>query len=167
MARENAVICDSLGLTSIPSVKSFGATPIKYFFITGDAKNLNNIPMIGRNDFQGASAVTSLAISWSQVRSLEDEAFAEMPGLKTLVLSDNELQSLSAATFSGITSLRELDLSGNKHCAFDETMFTSIPNITVLVMGDMNLHMLKETFFNGLMSLRVLKLYSNNIRTMP
>ncbi|XP_052281349.1 leucine-rich repeat and fibronectin type-III domain-containing protein 5-like [Dreissena polymorpha] len=167
MARENAVICDSLGLTSIPSIQSFGGTPIKYLSITGDAKNLNNIPKICRNDFQGASAVTSMAISWSQVRSLEDEVFAEMPGLKTLALSDNELQSLSAATFSGITSLRQLDLSGNKHCSFDETMFTHIPNITVLVMGDMNLQTLKETFFESLMSLRVLKLYSNNIKTLP
>ncbi|KAH3843742.1 leucine-rich repeat and fibronectin type-III domain-containing protein 5-like [Dreissena polymorpha] len=163
---EFAVNCDFLKLTLIPSMVRFGLNPIKFISISGDANNLNNIPTIRKTDFQAVSRVTSLVISWSQVKTVEDGAFEKMADLKTLSLTDNELESLNATTFAGIPLLKELDLSGNRICKFDETIFNNIQSISVLNLGDMNLLFIREDFFNSLHSLRVLKLYTNHIKTV-
>lgn len=153
--------CAVSGWSSLPP----GPDASVYFlYMSGKPENLNSIDALRGSDFQNTPNLFSLAVSYSQVKTIESGAFSSLGNLHDLVLSNNEIQSLNAETFTGLSKLRTLDLSGNTNCRFDNSIFTHIGNIEELDLGNMNLRKIQPNMFNSLSKLNVLKLYMNGIK---
>ena len=52
-------------------------------------------------------------MSDNDLKSISASAFQSAPGLKVLILSNNQISQVHDGALSGLTELRTLDLSGN------------------------------------------------------
>lgn len=82
------------------------------------------IPVLNQKVFSGLKSVTKLQMQ-GDIRRIEFDAFAEMPKLKELVLSNCKIREISMDIFFGIRNLEIVDLSSNElfylpHGLFDE-----------------------------------------------
>ncbi|XP_052791924.1 leucine-rich repeat-containing protein 4B-like [Mya arenaria] len=152
--------CEGLSLTSVPT----GLGPLSFIYLSGSSDHKNNITALRSGNFDGATKLFSLEISWSQIQTVGTGTFAGLGELHNLNLANNNIRRLTANTFKGLSKLRSLDLSGNKDCEFDRTMFTNIAILEELNLGDMNLRKIDNSLFSGLRHLKVLKLQMNNIK---
>ena len=108
----------------------------------------------------------SLIVTYSEVNTIADGAFAGLNELRDLSIADNNLRSLNGFVFRGLPQLRTLDISGNHYCQFEKTLFTHIKSIEELNLGDMKISKLSPDIFSDLNNLRVLKLYSNHLKRL-
>lgn len=160
--RGKASRCTS-GFTAFP--QTFDAS-VEYLAISGSESQKNTITTIGKANLQRTGSLFTLVITYSDVHSVEDEAFDSLTNLHDLSLANNDIQNLKAETFKGLLKLRTLDLSGNINCKFDKNMLTYITDIEELNIGNMNIRSLEKDFFASTTKLKVLKLYTNGIKEL-
>ena len=152
--------CDS-GFTSFPT----GLDSItEYLSISGSESQKNSIPTLTKADFQSATSIFTLIITFSGVQTVQNEAFSSLQNLHDLTLADNEIKSISGDSFKGLSKLRTLDLSGNANCKIDKSVFAHISTLEELNLGNMNLQTLDKDLFSTLTHLKILKLYMNGIK---
>ncbi|XP_053399908.1 leucine-rich repeat and fibronectin type-III domain-containing protein 5-like [Mercenaria mercenaria] len=153
-------------------VTGFSSFPIgldattEYLGISGSESQQNNISVIRQADFSKVGSLFSLAITFSGVQHVEDEAFSNLRNLHVLNLANNDIQELSANSFKGLSGLNSLDLSGNK-CGFNKTIFRYIGSVEHLNLGDMNIKVLQNGLFDFVPMLKNLRLYLNGISKIP
>lgn len=82
-------------------------------YIGGSLLEITEVMLVGRD----RSNITEVKISGSNINEIADNAFALLPNVEKIILSDNQLGSATASirnhAFGGLPELRYLDLSGN------------------------------------------------------
>ncbi|VDO94875.1 unnamed protein product, partial [Soboliphyme baturini] len=141
----------------------------------------NKISAITRKDLETvAKTLRHLDISENVLTTIENGTLDMMPGLETLILSNNhlndsvvvhlkELISLAdgEGIFSSLDRLEVLDLSKNKIGNISRTMFAPLPSLSFL---DLNLNMIEDIddgSFAGMPNITKLKIegtYLDNLR---
>ena len=144
------------GLDPTTTVLSLSGLPSKH----------NTLHHFQRSNVQSVTQLITLIVTYSEVNTIDDGAFAVLNKLHELSIADNNLRSLNSSVFRGLPKLRTLDISGNHYCQFDKTLFTHIKSIEELNLGDMKISKLSPDIFSYLNNLRVLKLYSNHLKKL-
>ncbi|XP_023666121.1 uncharacterized protein lrtm2a [Paramormyrops kingsleyae] len=93
-------------------------------------------------------------------------ALGLLPGIRTLVLSNNRLASLAPGTFANHSALEYLDLSNNYLDGLPATLFRELGNLTELVLRNNSLTSLDRGLLRGLGQLRRLDLSLNGLSTV-
>nr|ALJ55574.1 toll-like receptor 22 [Miichthys miiuy] len=124
----------------------------------------NKLHFIRSNFFKLCINVTELDLAESRIKSIQDEAFASMKGLKILTLSRNTLHSVPAA-IKYIPTLEELDLSKNNITTLGCQDFVNTTKLKHLRLFNNFISALKDCVFKDLIQLQVLKLQGNHICT--
>ena len=104
-------------------------------------------------------------IKWTdgQLDTIEQDTFEGMEGLKTLILSNNQIKKIDSYSFrQSRTSLEELDLSFNPIEQIDKLAFSSLKNLKTINLFKTNLSQVPADLFSSLVSLENLKI-SNQI----
>ncbi|XP_055492045.1 trophoblast glycoprotein b isoform X1 [Leucoraja erinacea] len=162
------VKCVNRQLSSIPSDIPAG---VERLFITG-----NSISTLGAGAFgQRLEHLLNLNLSDNKIESIEALAFASMPSLRQLDLSNNRISTLHPEAFGGAGggvasphSLQELNLSRallNGSVAeqvSDLLQNGSLANLVHLEMSDNDLFYMPARAFSRLTSLRQLQLRNNS-----
>ena len=134
-------------------------------------KNLNlseqNITILKSGDFDGLSALDSLALYKNRLRSLPADLFSDLSALSKLDLGSNDLSSLSADLFSELSSLSWLSLSFNKLGSLPSGLFSGPSSLRTLNLSYNKLGGLPTDLFSDLSALRTLNLSSNKLSGLP
>jgi len=75
------------------------------------------------------SSVAWLDLSENQIAIVDQNSFANMPQLTTLIINNNYLRRLDNATFNSMINLRSLDLRFNEVDQIYPNFFASLPNL--------------------------------------
>lgn len=105
-----------------------------------------------------------LDLSFNELRSLPDAFAAGLPGLKELILHHNYFEE-APAVLAGLTRLRTLDLSSNRVSSFDLGEGT-LTKLNKLLLARNNLTGLSPSLL-GLTSLTALDVALNSIKFLP
>ena len=160
--RSTSVKCNP-GQTAWPFVLDQTTTVLS---LSGLPSKHNTLHHIQQANVQQVTQLITLRVTYSEVNTIDDGAFAGLNELRELSIADNDLSSLNGGVSRGLTRLRTLDISGNHYCQFDKTLFTHIKSIEELNLGDMKISKLSPDIFAYLNNLRVLKLYSNHLKRL-
>ena len=132
--------------------------------------NLNlsekNITTLKAGDFDGLSALESLALYKNTLRTLPANIFSGLTSLNRLDLGNNELSSLSEDIFSGLTSLNWLSLSFNQLSSLPEDIFAELTSLRTLNLSYNQLSSLPEDLFAGPSALNTLNLSNNQLSSL-
>lgn len=128
------------------------------------------------------ASVLTLSASAASLTSLQPGDFSDLPNLRDLDLTDNELLSLPAGAFSGLTSLQRLDLSNsaavgilgeefglpyNAFSSLPKGVFAALPNLEELSLESTSLSSVPAGVFEGLTGLQELDLSHNALASLP
>ncbi|XP_075551631.1 uncharacterized protein LOC142585057 isoform X2 [Dermacentor variabilis] len=97
--------CENTGLRSLPSTIPHNATNLD---LSG-----NLFSTLQKNDFPLMPQLTILVLSSSNVSSLGEDVFGNLPMLKNVYLQGNKIRNIEADTFVSNKNLRNLHLSHN------------------------------------------------------
>lgn len=79
-------------------------------------------------------------MSQNKISIIENNTFAKLNKLSTLILSYNQLQCLEEMAFFGLTNLRILSLHSNNLSFLPENAFTNVINISHIALGSNTLY---------------------------
>lgn len=88
-------------------------------------------------------------MSQNKLTIIENNTFAKLNRLSTLILSYNQLQCLEEIAFNGLTNLRILSLHSNNLSFLPENAFSNLINISHIALGSNTLYCdCKMTWFS-------------------
>lgn len=122
----------------------------------------NRLRSVNSSVFHLCANVTQLDLLQNQIDSIDEGAFRSMPRVRVLALSNNNLQSVQAAT-RNLPTLVELDLSKNKIQALRCDDFANLTRLRQLNLYANSISVLPDCVFRDLAQLQVLKLQNNSI----
>ncbi|XP_051266897.1 toll-like receptor 13 isoform X1 [Dicentrarchus labrax] len=122
----------------------------------------NKLSFISSNLFHLCINVTELDLGDNKIKTIKDEAFRSIKGLRILTLSRNKLPTVPAAT-RNIPTLAELDLSSNNITRLECYDFANLTKLRQLNLYLNQITTLQECVFKDLKQLQVLKLQNNHI----
>lgn len=97
------------------------------------SNNPLKLPPTGSTDyFLNASTVQELILSNCNIQYISANAFQNMPGLMYLDLSKNELSGMDADTFKKLLDLEEIDLSDNNIKSLPDDIFSENTELATL-----------------------------------
>ena len=113
-----------------------------------------------RENFEGLLNLGTLLLSDNELDTINSDAFSSCPNLQTLDLSGNKLHSLGSNTFRGIkSSLRELNLARNLLGSIPKRQLLKFEHLTILDLSENQIKFVKngdlEGISPGLMELRL------------
>lgn len=109
-----------------------------------------------------------LDLSYNSLTRLRDDwLHAPLNRLHSLLLSHNELTSVSPDAFLLVPHLKHLDLSSNKIKALDENLFIELQELQVLLLYNNLIAHIDRTAFDNMASLQKLYLSQNHITRFP
>ncbi|XP_007243590.3 amphoterin-induced protein 1-like [Astyanax mexicanus] len=112
------------------------------------------------------TAVLDLSFN-SILRLRADWTAVSLRSLHTLLLSHNNLHSLSPDAFTKVKRLKHLDLSSNNLTYLDEFVFEPLPHLEVLMLYNNRIGLIDRLSFSGLLSLQKLYLSQNRVTRFP
>ncbi|XP_059183411.1 uncharacterized protein LOC131962426 [Centropristis striata] len=122
----------------------------------------NNFFTVSENLLQLCVNVTDLDLAGNKIRTVHDEAFRSLRGLRILSLTQNKLTSVPTS-MRNIPTLVELDLSKNNITSLGCYDFANLTNLRQLSLHQNLITALQECVFKDLTGLRVLKLQLNGL----
>ena len=89
------------------------------------------------------------------------------PKLRTLILSNNRLQSIKRGMFDDLSTLKVLDLTENPISFIEPSSFETLHSLqTLVIRGSLHLTMLQNGTFRGLRKLQHLNLNNNQLQVI-
>ncbi|XP_071842514.1 uncharacterized protein [Apostichopus japonicus] len=125
--------------------------------------HINEIP---DNAFSGLSKLQTLTLSNNEIAILNSDSFHGIPSTTRLMLSNNNLSALVAKQFEGMPLLEQVFLRRNKIQSIQEGSFDGLVNLLVIELGNNKLTKVQRNVFEGLQSLVFLYLDNNRIQTI-
>ncbi|XP_065593684.1 toll-like receptor 4 [Cyrtonyx montezumae] len=126
--------------------------------------SFNNLKSLSSDYFSAVPALQLLDLSRCHIHAIEDNSFADLHNLSTLILTANSLQHLGLAAFYGLTSLKKLVLVETSLSSLSDLPIGHLNTLQELNLGHNNIASLKlPKYFANLTSLRYLSFSSNNI----
>ncbi|XP_065226390.1 adhesion G protein-coupled receptor A3 isoform X2 [Planococcus citri] len=126
----------------------------------------NNITVLPYESFV-LTKLNKLDLGNNRINRIEKGAFLKLKILKTLILSNNKLETIDRETFEGLQSLENCDLGNNNINFIDSEAFSRLKNLKALTISNNQLEKLDKEMFEGLQSLERLKLANNRLITLP
>ncbi|XP_019622188.1 PREDICTED: decorin-like [Branchiostoma belcheri] len=124
--------CSDLGLTSIPQ-----NLPTSISFLDLKGNRITNIKM------------------------LQSGTFTNLPRLKVLTLSDNQISTIQLGTFTNLPLLQELDLSKNQITMIRPDFFENLRQLKILYLSSNQITMIQPGTFANLNQLKMIGLSVN------
>jgi Leucine-rich repeat (LRR) protein len=118
---------------------------------------------IDSNALSDLRAVKSISLTDCNLDELERGAFVDIPNLETLQLGDNKIRIIGDGAFSNLPSLKILDLQRNNILYLPTTLLTETPELRELNLSSNIIGFVKPTLFSGLRKLRKLILSKSEI----
>jgi Leucine-rich repeat (LRR) protein len=115
---------------------------------------------------QHAHRLLKLDAAKAAVTSLASDTLAAMTSLRTLILSDNNMQDIAADAWSTLTALESLSLAGNMLGALPSQGFQNCGALSSLTLERNRLTWLHDATFYGASALRELKLSENKLTVL-
>ena len=154
-------------VTLVPGVDSANdVTAAHLALITTLNLSEKNITALKAGDFDGLSALESLALYKNTLRTLPANIFSGLTSLNRLDLGNNELSSLPEDIFSGLASLNWISLSFNQLSRLPEDIFAELTSLNTLNLSYNQLSSLPEDIFAGPSALNTLNLSSNQLSNL-
>ncbi|XP_069702133.1 leucine-rich repeat and transmembrane domain-containing protein 1-like [Periplaneta americana] len=127
--------------------------------------SFNNISMVSNNDLDEVPRLRELSLSDNDIERLEPEAFIRLEGLETIDLHNNKLEHLHRGLFQTNTNLTNLDLSNNniEELKLDFTFNTEL-KILNLSRNMLTFDSLSD--LSALSSLEILDISNNKIEIL-
>ena len=124
------------------------------------SRNFAGLTTVPRNIPDGS---TWISLQFNLITTIDDSSFnyADFSSVTTLILYDNQIESISKAAFAGFTSLRTLLLSNNRLRELDLDC-RDLPNLSELQLHN-NLLAVMPAFHGNCSSLESLELSFNDI----
>lgn len=107
-----------------------------------------SIPMLNQIVFRGLKNVRNLKMS-GFIKRIEFDAFAEMPFLRELTLSNCQIIEISMDAFFGVRNLEIIDLSNNQIRFIPPGIFEEQKQLTEIYLQGNQLSILPRGFFNN------------------
>uniref|UniRef100_A0A131YI75 Relaxin family peptide receptor 2 n=1 Tax=Rhipicephalus appendiculatus TaxID=34631 RepID=A0A131YI75_RHIAP len=178
----NSFFCENTGLRALPQFLKTIPQNVTNLDISG-----NHFSKLQKSDFPLMPQLTILSLSSSEVISLDEDVFGNLPMLKkvylqgnrirhiaadtfvsnknlrNLYLSHNPIESISADAFRGLTALETLDLRSCSLTGIQEHLFVHPKNLTHLWLDGNDIESLQPRAFSHLSRLQVLSLTRNKL----
>ncbi|XP_040033098.1 chondroadherin [Gasterosteus aculeatus] len=151
------VICDGVGLKSIPRVSEVTR------LLNLQRNNLGAIPT---GAFGESKGLVSLHMQHCQLREIGSQAFKGLKKLVYLYLSNNKISSIRPGAFEDLTELTYLHLDGNQIGELASGLFSPMINLFILQLNDNRLRELRPATFAGAKDLRWLHMSGNELTTL-
>lgn len=86
---------------------------------------------------------TVLNLGNNSIVRIDDHSFKDLPHLRSLLLSRNQIHTISSGAFASLKNLDLLDLSNNnlEHFAFDSSVFKHLEKLSCLYLNNNNFHL--------------------------
>ena len=97
---------------------------------------------------------------------LADGSFKNLPNLKTVDFSENNIEKIESNAFDGAVSLQSIDLKKNQLSHIEEGVLATLKNLTSLELRENHFKCVSNKTFTGLSKLRKLSLAENTIKTI-
>lgn len=126
----------------------------------------NSITELKSNTFSDLP-VKTLILSNNEINKIDLRAFTNMPNLDSLYLNDNKLQFFYRQWFHKTKNLRSLLLTNNQLLSLPSRAFVNTPMIQLLGFSKNKLQSIHPTTYNGLENLKELDLSKNYLKELP
>ncbi|XP_078288036.1 uncharacterized protein LOC144612335 [Rhinoraja longicauda] len=123
----------------------------------------NRIFTIEAQAFAHAPGLRSLMLNINNVAVVKKGAFSGLPSLRLLRLDNNLITDVYFDTFGGLPSLRQLNLRDNRISVIFGGVFSGLTELDILDLGGNKIHRLSAASFRGLARLSKLYLDRNSI----
>uniref|UniRef100_A0A2S2NKA1 Reticulon-4 receptor-like 2 n=1 Tax=Schizaphis graminum TaxID=13262 RepID=A0A2S2NKA1_SCHGA len=121
-----------------------------------------NVTILERPFMVGLPSLVELKIKGS-IQHIAFDAFAEIPNIKRLTVSNCSIQSVSMDTFYGVYNLEHIDLSYNKLQELPPGLFDQQLFLKELILNNNQLIDLPDDIFKTLPYLKLIRLDMNSI----
>lgn len=125
-------------------------------------KNFNG----GNYDFSDLEHLETIHLEGCKVRLFYKDNFRNLPSLKRLLMSGNELVDLPVSILEQLRALEDLKLSGNFIRSIRNYNFSNNPKLSVLELAQNEIESLEGVQLNSLQVLRRLDLTFNKIKIL-
>ena len=125
----------------------------------------NNIRVILENALAEVPYLKTLDLSYNNLDSIP-KAVTQKTELTELYLRNNHIGSVDAELFENLTSLQALDLSGNFFVFLPLHLFNPLHYLATLDLSNNSIMLLHRDIFGHLKNLEELRLSHNNIRSI-
>ena len=125
---------------------------------------MNNISIIEEDSFEDMQMLTSLSLSYNDLRSLEDQTFEWGPEkLEILKLDHNKIEVIRQNIFKELIFLEEIDLSYNRINYIHPATFKMLEKLKILKLNNNQLNIIHASWIgNNIVSgLTEVSLHSN------
>ncbi|XP_011186527.2 connectin [Zeugodacus cucurbitae] len=116
--------------------------------------------------FESLKNLTSINIEYSQVDVVKSNAFANLPYLERIILTNNHIAALAQDAFANHIRLRELNLEHNQIFEIDRHAFHNLPQCERLLLNNNNISNLHDSLFVEMPHLVYLNLAHNQISVL-
>ncbi|XP_016994908.1 connectin [Drosophila takahashii] len=110
--------------------------------------------------------LSSIVIEYSQVEIVKSYAFANLPFLEKIILTNNHIMALDQDAFANHIRLRDLNLEHNQIFEMDRYAFRNLPLCETLHLNNNNISTLHEGLFADMARLTSLNLAHNQINVL-
>lgn len=131
------------------------------------SENENVTEFKGRQSNLKNREVTSLGISYQNVKFLPHGVFILFPKLNVVDIFHSSLQSLQATNFDNAKELKDLRIARNNMTVLQHYVFAEIKNLIFLELTQNKISIISENAFSGLTHLYELSLKKNNVNNLP
>ncbi|XP_041640106.1 toll-like receptor 2 [Cheilinus undulatus] len=150
LARPQCYTCDQTTCKcSRQNFEKVPVTPLK--LVTELDLSFNMLTTIEKNNFDAHASLISLLMNNNQINTIEEQAFAELTILEKLDLSFNRLEMLSPGWFEKLFSLQHLNLLGNTYKTLGQGgLFQPLKRLRILYFGGPDFLYVRTVDFSGL-----------------
>ncbi|KAI9588132.1 hypothetical protein GQX74_003978 [Glossina fuscipes] len=132
-------------------------------FVIQNHGRLDYIPTMILEPLQN---LTSISIEYSQVEIVKSYAFANLPQMERIVLTNNQIVALDQEAFANHIRLRDLNLEHNQIFEIDRNAFRNLPLCERIFLNNNNISNLHDGLFMDLGRLIFLNLAYNQISVL-
>lgn len=141
----------------------FGLRLIRKLFLFN-----NDINNIETNAFNGMMNLDTLSLNGNSLKSVNKDMFGlSLPKLRKLLLSKNNIKTLSADSFASVPNLEYLSLSHNEITIFEDNTFQKLSKLRKLHIGHNLVVNFDESMMNDLEGLTEFLFDHNKITFIP
>jgi len=122
---------------------------------------------IHKNAFQNQRRLLALHLGDNSLKTLYDDTFSALDGLRSLKLDRNGLEFVYPKSFHGLRNLISLSLTDNRISFLSDDTFVDLRNLSALYLQGNRLEHVWIRTFTGLRSLQTLNLSGNRLSNLP
>ncbi|ALC43058.1 CG7509 [Drosophila busckii] len=131
----------------------------------------NRIETLASGSMRYMTKLKTLDFGWNQIgksnnSKIDDDFFEGLISLRSLMLHNNRITTLSGNIFSRLTNLYTLDLTMNRISHIDGRTFAELKSLNELLLGQNSLSSIPADLFLNASALTRLTLFSNNLTTL-